>query len=439
MALFGRKKTADSSDSPVAVDEVVSAPVPTLARRSVEEERSFLLHHIGAMRPFGMQIHDVAGLTLCEDITSDLDLPLVTTARVAGYGVRGSDLVGASPEHPRSLFVVDSIEAGQAPGAPLMAGAAVEVAEGAIIPEGVDAVVAAHLGELGADGYVKIIAEVRLYENLRRAGSELADGTPLLSAGAVLTPRSVAVLAEVGIDKVLVRPRPRVVVLTLGDDLVAPGQPLTEPFQRYDSATAIIAAAARADGGTVFPLGIVAGDPASLREKIADQQIRADLIIVIGGSDVVRDVAEGMGDLDDAIVALNGESRVGFTALGPDRTPMIILPGGAVSAYVAYQAFVRPVINKLNEADPLAAERVEGRLAERLEADEAPTQYLPGVRDAHGVVRLVGSVDSRLAWDLARANVLVIIPSGWAGADAGSTVECIVLDDAHDQGTDSRS
>lgn len=438
MALFGRKKTAEHSDSPVAVNEVVSAPAPTISHRSVEAQRTFLLDRIGAMRPFGMKIHDVSGLTLCEDITSDLDLPLVTTARVSGYGVRGSDLVGASPEHPRSVFVVDSIDAGQEPGAPLVAGAAVLVEEGAIVPEGVDAVVAAHLGDLGADGYVRIVAESRLYENLRRAGSELADGTPLLRAGEVLTPRSVAVLAEVGIDKVLVRPRPRIVVLTLGDGLVAPGQPLTAPFQCYDSATAVVAAAARADGSTVFSLGIVAGDVATLRETISDQQIRADLIIVIGGGDLVREVADGMGEFDDAIVALNGQSRFGFAALGHERTPMIVLPSGVVSAYVGYQAFVRPVINRLNEADPLSGTRVEGRLADQLDGAEGTTQYLPGVRDAAGVVRVVGAPDSELAWDLARANVLVIIPSSWAGADAGSTVECIVLDDAHGQGRDSR-
>ncbi|MBK8461871.1 MAG: hypothetical protein IPL36_02055 [Nigerium sp.] len=146
---------------------------------------------MNALRPFGMQIWDVPGLVLCEDIVSDLDLPLVTTARVAGWGVRGSDLVGARPGAARRLYVVDSISVSDGVGRPLVSGAAVEIEKGAIVPEGIDAVLPAAQGALGSDGYVEIETEVRLYQNLRLAGSELADGTPLLRAGELLTPRSV--------------------------------------------------------------------------------------------------------------------------------------------------------------------------------------------------------------------------------------------------------
>jgi len=437
MPLFGRKKDDPRPATPEAPEDAAPQgepePAPTVTRRTLAEQRAYLLDKVEPMRPFGMQIWDVPGLTLCEDITSDLDLPLVTTARVAGYGVRGSDLVGATPERPRTVYVVDSISAGEAPGAPLVAGAAVRVEEGAIVPEGVDAVVPLEDAEAGADGFVRIGREVRLYQHLRRAGSELADGTPLLRSGDVLTPRSVAVLAEVGLDKVLVRPRPRLVVFTVGETLVAPGQPLTRPDQRYDSATALITAAARADGATVYPLGIVAGDDAAIRQTIADQLIRADLIVAVGGGDLVREVAEGMGEFDEAIVAVNGESRYGFVALGEERTPMVVLPPGVVSAYVGYQALVRPVVNKLNDEDPDAVARVEGFVGEELMAVEGVTQYVPAVRAEDGNVRPVASADSELAWDLARANVLMIVPAGWGGVAPGSRVECLVLDDARGQ------
>ncbi len=441
MALFGRKKTADPSVATLPAGGQAVEPEPAVAatpRRSLEEQRTFLLSKVGAMRPFGMQIWDVPGLTLCEDITSDLDLPLVTTARVAGYGVRASDLVGATVERPKALYVVDSIAAGEAPGPALMAGAAVRVEEGAIIPEGADAVVPAADCWAGEDNYVHVGTEVRLYQNLRRAGSELSDGTPLLRAGEVLTPRSVAVLAEVGLDKVLVRPRPRVVVLTVGASLVAPGQPLTRPQQRYDSATALLTAAARADGATVYPLGIVPSDAALVRRAITEQQIRADLIIVVGGGELIREVADGMGDLDEAVVTVNGESRYGFASLGDERTPMLILPAGVVSAYVGYHAFVRPVINQLNEEDPLAATRVEGVVPEEFQAAAGSTQYVPAIRAEDGTVTPVAGTDSELAWDLARANVLMVVPEHWGGVAAGSRVECIVLDDAHTQADQPR-
>lgn len=427
MALFGRKKDG-AADAPVVLepeDAPVEAPV---TRRSLDEQRAFLLDRVAPLRPFGMQILDVPGLTLCEDITSDLDLPLVTTARVAGWGVRGSDLVGASLANPRSLYVVDSIAEGQAAGAPLVAGAAVQVAEGAILPDGVDAVVPADQADLAGD-HVVVPREVRLYENLRRAGSELADGTPLLSAGDVLTPRSVAVLAEVGLDKVLVRPRPRVVVLTVGDSLVAPGQALTRPQQRYDATTALITAAARADGATVYPLGIVAADDRDIRRAIADQQIRADLIVVAGGGDRTRAVVRRLGTYDEADVTLNRGERYAFVQVGDGQVPLIVLPGGAVSAYVGYHAFVRPVINRLNDIDPMAATRVEGVVIEALPATEGVTEFVPAFRDVLGRVRPVSDAGSELAFDLARANVLMVVPESWSGVAEGSRVECIVLDD----------
>ena len=438
MALFGRKNTSDAGAPDAATPAQPATPAPQLTRRTVEEQRGFLLDQVSALRPFGMKIFDVPGLTLCEDITSDLDLPLVTTSRVTGWGVRGSDLVGATPEHPKTLYVVDAIAAGDAPGAPLVAGAAVRIEEGAMVPEGVDAIVPRDRGTEGDDDTVIIDGETRLFENLRRAGSELADGTPLLRAGDILTPRSVAVLAEVGLDKVLVRPKPRVVVFTVGNGLVAPGEALTSPAQRYDAATSLITAAARADGATVYPLGIIASEAREIRQTIADQQVRADLIVVVGGGEQLREVADGMGELDEAEVALNRSSRFGFAALGDERTPMVILPSGVVSAYVGYHAFVRPVINKLNETDPLAAPRVEGRVAETFAAAEGVTQYIPALRDADGSVRAVAGADSELAWDLARANVLMVVPESWGGAEAGSTVECIVLDDAGTQDVDSR-
>ena len=427
--MFGRN-ASDAATDESGVTTVAPAPVPQVTRRSLDQERAFLLERVSALRPFGMQIWDVPGLVLCEDIVSDLDLPLVTTARVAGWGVRGSDLVGARADAPRRLYMVDSISLSDGVGRPLVSGAAIEIEKGAIVPEGVDAVLPAAQGRLGSDGYVEIATEVRLYQNLRMAGSELADGTPLLRSGEVLTPRSVGVLAEVGLDKVLARPRPRVVVFTVGETLVAPGMALTAPQQRYDAATALITAAARADGATVYPLGIVASSVDVVRQTVADQQIRADLIVVVGGGDLVREVVGALGQVDEADVAVNGEARVTYVGLGDERTPLLILPSGIVSAYAVYHALVRPVINKLNDVDPLQVGRVEGRLAEALDSALGVTHFVPAILDADGVVHAVATADSELAWDLARANVLAVIPEAWDGAIAGSVVECIVLDDA---------
>lgn len=425
-----------STDAVEGDDRSVSTPFarPSGTPRSLEHERDFLLDRVAPMRPFAMQILDVPGLVLCEDIVSDLDLPLVTTARVDGYGVRGSDLVGATPDRPASLYLVGTLRAADDPGRPLVAGAAVQVEAGAIVPEGVDAVVPLSAGALGEDDVVLIGTETRLFQNLRRAGSELADGTPLLRAGEVLTPRSVAVLAEVGLDKVMVRPRPRVVVFTVGETLVEPGQALTAPQQRYDATTALVTAAARADGATVYPLGVISADADAVRRVVNDQQIRADLIVAIGGSGFVTGLT-GARDVDEALVGLNGQAPIVTASLGEGRTPLVTLPSGVVSAYVAYLALVRPLVNKLNQVDPLAGGRVSGRLTAPVESELGVTHYVPATRDASGAVTPVAASDSQLAWDLARADVLAIIPADWDGAIVGSEIECVVLGD----GTESEA
>lgn len=426
MASFAPSPT-DGATSPAA--SPFARPTGTV--RSLEQERAFLLEKVRPMRPFAMQILDVPGLKLCEDIISDLDLPLVTTARIDGYGVRGSDLVGATPANPAKLYLVDTIRAADGPRRPLVAGAAVRVEAGAIMPEGVDAVVPLSAGTPGEDDEVLISTETRLFQNVRRAGSELADGTPLLRTGDVLTPRSVAVLAEVGLDKVMVRPRPRVVVFTVGETLMEPGRALTAPQQRYDATTALITAAARADGATVYPLGVIPADAQAVRSVVNDQQIRADLIVAIGGSGFVSSLA-GARDIDAALVGLNGAAPIVYASLGDGKSALVTLPAGVVSSYVAYLALVRPLVNKLNEVDRPTGERVNGTLAEPVASELGVTHYVPATRDASGMVTPIAASDSQLAWDLARATVLAIIPADWDGAKAKSKVECIVLSDGSD-------
>lgn len=428
MALFGRNATDVVPDEPHE-PELVPVPVAEPIRRSLQEQRAFLLDRVKPVRPTALPIGEVTGLELCEDISADLDLPLVTTARIAGWGVRGSDLIGARPGEPRRLFLIDSVSVSDGFGLPLVEGATVAIEKGAIVPDGVDSVIPSAQGVVAADGYVDIESDARLYENLRAAGSELSDGTPLMRAGETLTPRSVAVLAEVGLDKVLARRRPRVVVFTVGDTLVVPGLPLTSAHQRYDAAAALVAGAARADHASVDSLGIVESTLDAVRQALTEQA-GADLILAVGGGDLVREAAADLGVVDDAAVAFNGETRVGHVTLGGRRSSLLILPAGVVSAYVSYHALVRPMLGKLSAADPSGAPRVEGWLAHELPSAEGTTDFIPAVRDADGGIRAVTQTDSELAWDLARANVLAIIPESWGGAASGSQLECIVLDDA---------
>lgn len=428
MALFGRKKNPDDHADGTPQVELLDSGV-VIPRRSVHEQREFLLSQVPPLRPFGMSIWDAVGLTLCEDIASDLNLPLVTTSKAAGFALRASDVVGASPQRPATLFVVDSIAEGDAPGPALPSGAAVEVAEGAIVPEGVDAVVPYSDSQVEGER-VHVVAEARLHQFLRIAGSELSEGAELVGEGATLNPRSIATLAEVGYDKVLVRPRPRVVVIAVGDHLVAPGVPLTSPAQRYDASTALLSSYASADKASVFPLGVISAG--SLRQTLFDQLTRADLVLVVGGGEAAADAVRELGVLDQADVPINGTDRYGF-ALLEDRVPTILLPGGVVSACVGYLLFVQPVIARLNDAPIPAAPTTSGRLLEGLDSVEGVTEYVPAVRDASGNVTPVAGRGAELAYDLVRANVLAVIPDFWSDANPGSEVQCLLLTDS-DQG-----
>ena len=159
-------------------------------------------------------------------------------------------------------------------------------------------------------------------------------------------------LAGIGLAKVLVRPRPRVVVISTGSELVEPGQALSNEQQIFDSNSYLLAAAAKAAGAQVFHVGQVGDDAKLLKETISDALIRADLILTSGGIsqgdyDIVKAVMPELGECDFVQVAMQPGKPQGFGLIGDDRIPMIMVPGNPVSSFVSFEAFVRPVIRKL--------------------------------------------------------------------------------------------
>ena len=194
-------------------------------------------------------------------------------------------------------------------------------------------------------------------------------------------------LAGIGLDKVLVRPRPRVVVISTGSELVDPGLALSTEQQIFDSNSYMLAAAAKAAGAQVFRVGRVGDDADELKQLINDQLIRADLILTTGGVsqgdfDIVKAVMPELGECDFAQVAMQPGKPQGFGLIGDDRIPMIMLPGNPVSAFVSFEAFVRPVIRKLMGVRPYV------RTAVKCQAAHAMTS-IPGRRQlARGIVSL---------------------------------------------------
>lgn len=430
--MFGRSKEDSAPGSPAA-PAPERLPNPPAADgwgyRSLADHRDYLLSLVPSLPPFGVGLLDAWGLTLCESIVSDLDLPTFTGARVDGWAVRGSNLVGASLERPVVLPVVDSIEAGGFRGAPLTPGTAVRVQAGAPVPEGADAVVALADGADLPGEQVEFVAEAVFHQNLNLAGSHVADGDPLLSSGTRLDARAIGLLAEVGLDKVLARPRPRVVVLTTGADLVAPGLPLTRLTHSYDATTSLIAAAARADGAQVFPIGIVEDDAKALRTALSEQLHRADLLLIVGEpSDALLRVLSSLGATDVCEVAMTPGGIQVFALVGDEKTPVLVLPPGAVPAYVTYQVFGRTLIRRLAGTDPLER-RIELRPATvPVESDPHQTRFLLASVAPRGVTPEL-SVEDPGAVELTRANALVVVPAGGEPIAAHADATCWLLDE----------
>ncbi len=428
MALFGRKKNSPEPDAePIAQASAVEEQ--QLTRRTPAEHLASVLDGVRPMRPFGMGVNDVSGLTLCEDISSDIDVPMVTTARVEGYGVRAANIVGATPRRPIDLRLVGLVDRRDTlPSEAVAPGACVLVAEGAPVPKGVDAVVP--LGDAEQSGrIVSFPVEARLRQNLRMRGSDLADGERLLPAGTILDARAIALLAEVGLDKVLVRPRPRVVVFSVGPGLVAPGMPITSLNQRYASGTALIAAAARTDGATVYPLEIVGRDAAALKRTITDQAIRADAIVVLtqGEPDaiLVAEVLEAAGTVEFAHVTMNAGSAQASGRIGEEQVPVLVFPADAVTAFACYHVYVRPLLDRL-AARETVAEPCRASVTEGVRAAMSGKRYLPAFADDAGI-RPLSSAGSELAYDLVKANALLIVPQGEELA-VGAEAEYVCLD-----------
>ena len=428
MALFGRKKRTRTEPEEVAPEAATPEPEP-VRPRTIAEHREFLLGQVRPLRPFGVGVLEAYGHTLCETIDADLELPTYTSATVAGYGVRLADVTGASASSPVVLPVVDTLDSPLYRGAPLTPRTAVRVSAGAPLPDGVDVVVGLADTDRGADE-VAILVEPTLLANLRLAGSDIADGTRLLRSGEVLSVGAIGMLAEAGLDKVLVRPRPRIVVATVGRDLVAPGNPLTSRAQRYDATTLLLAAAARADGAQVYPVGALGEERAPLARVLSDQLIRADLIVLaaeLSEDGAVPAVLGELGRFEGVEIAMHPGGRQGFAQIGDDATPVLVVPQGTVAAFVSYHAFVRPLIRRLAGKEQSDSRMVALPARTRLGSDLGVTELIPITLSERGA-EVCGDPERELAFDLARADGLAVIDAHVDAIAANQDVECWVFD-----------
>ncbi len=401
--------------------------------RSVDEHLASVLAGIGSMSPIEMALLDSQGLLLAENVVTEVPLPGFDNSAMDGYAVRAVDTRAASPDNPVQLPVTGDVVAGTKSRSGMGPGLSVRIMTGAPIPAGADAVIPLERTDRGV-AKVTISEPVLSGECIRRAGEDLAAGAPALSAGAAIGPQQIALLAAVGRDRVLVRPRPRVIVLSTGSELIEVGQ---QPGfgEVPDANSYLIAAAARDAGADAYRLGIVPDDHSKLLDVLESQLLRADVLITTGGVsmgafDVVKQALTEMGTVDFVRVAMQPGRPQGFGFLG-DHVPIFCLPGNPVSALVSFEIFARPAIRKLLGKRQLQRATVQAMAIERVESPVGIRQYRRGVlhREANGAysVSFVGGPGSHLIASMASANCLVVIDEDVSEVVAGSRVTVIPL------------
>jgi molybdopterin molybdotransferase len=352
-----------------------------------------------------------------------------------GYAVRLADVAAASEVTPVTLPVVGDVAAGTGSGISVQPGFCARIMTGAPIPPGADAIVQLEWTDGGVRSVV-IHRAPQPGQHIRRAGEDLAAGALVLPTGSHLGAAQIGLIAAAGRASALCRPRPRVVIVSTGSELIEVGETPTHG-QLFDSNSHMLTAACREGGAIAYRVGLVRDDPALLLETLEDHLIRADMLLTTGGVsvgayDVVKEVLSRLGTVSFDKVAMQPGMPQGFGTLGAERIPIFTLPGNPVSAMVSFEVFVRPALRRMLGADVLLRPQVTAEATEPLTSTQGKRSFLRGIveRAADGrlLARSAGGQGSHQLTALAACNALLVVPEDQARVEVGSRVLALLLE-----------
>jgi molybdopterin molybdotransferase len=397
--------------------------------RTVEEHQAVVAALLPALPEEHLPVTAAHGRVLARDVHAAVSLPAFDNSAMDGYAVRWVEVATAA-ESPVRLPVAEDIPAGRGDVVPLAPGTAHRIMTGAPLPPGADVVVPVELTDGGTD-VVEIRGTPAAGSHLRAAGEDIAAGAVALTGGSALGAAQLGLAAAVGLTVLPVRRRPRVLVLSTGSELVAPGQPL-QPGQIYESNSLLLAAAVEDAGGEARRLHFVPDDVDQFLATVRAELATADLLITSGGVsagayEVVKDAFRGLGTVDFVKVPMQPGGPQGAGTV--DGVPVVTLPGNPVSAFVSFEVFVRPALRRaLGHAAPDRL-RAPARLTGPLRSPAGRRQFLRGRYD-NGEVSQVGGPGSHLVAHLARANCLVVVPQDVTELPAGAEVDVVLIEGA---------
>jgi molybdenum cofactor synthesis domain-containing protein len=391
-----------------------------------------ILAAVDRLDPVELALRDAHGLVLAATVATDEDVPPFANTAMDGYAVRAADTAGASADAPVRLRVVDELAAGRAPEIPVGAGEAIRIMTGAPMPSGADAVVMVERTRNAAADRVDIEAEVAAGQHVRAAGGDLHAGQTVFEAGTVLSGAAIGVLASVGAARVRVHPRPRVGVLSTGDELVESG-PLG-PGKIRDSNRPMLIGLVREAGLEPVDLGCAVDDEAKIIATLEDAFDRCDAVLTSGGVsvgdyDYVKAALERFGALEWRQVAIKPAKPLAFGVV--KGVPVFGLPGNPVSSLVSFELFARPALLQMAGRERRFRPEVLATAEHALSRHRDGKLHLDRVRvrwsgDGY-VASRTGDQASNVLSATAAANGFALLDDG-EGVAAGDTVRVMLVD-----------
>ncbi len=324
---------------------------------------------------------DALGCALAQDVMAPVDVPPFDRANVDGFAVRSADLASVSETAPVRLTLTGEVIAcGVAPVKPVLSGTATSIATGGPVPRGADAVVMVEHTQPVGHRAIEVRRAASPGQHVSYAGSDIARGEALLRAGSMIGSREIGILAACGIAQVPVARRPRVAVLSTGDELVQPGQPL-RPAAIYDTNGTIVTAAIVENGGEARFLGAIPDDEPQLESAMRQALADHDMLVLSGGT------SKGAGDVSHRVIARLGSPGIVAhgIALKPgkplclavcDGKPVIILPGFPTSAMFTFHDMIVPVLRRMAGLPPRSDAKVTAKIPVRIASELGRTEFV---------------------------------------------------------------
>ncbi|HEV8623493.1 MAG TPA: gephyrin-like molybdotransferase Glp [Acidimicrobiia bacterium] len=401
----------------------------------LEEAQNRILATVPRLPSATVALADALGLVTVEDLAATEPIPPFANTGVDGYAVRAADTAGATPESPVRLRVVDELPAGKAPTVPVGPGEAIRIMTGAPAPDGADAIVMVEDTAVEGGDVVAIRKEARPGDHVRPAGGDLNVGDPAFAAGSLLGPAHLGVVASLGQPTVSVVRRARVAVISTGDELVPPGEPMTIG-QIRDSNRPMLMALVAQTGCEAVDFGIGVDDEAVIIERLEKAAASCDAVVTSGGVsmgdyDIIKIVLRRIAEMNWWQVAIRPAKPLAFGMLS--GVPIFGLPGNPVSSHVSFELFARPALlqmmghsRRFRPVTPAVAahdmrRRVDGKLhldRVTLRRDEESAQLMAAS---------AGGQASNVLSAMAHSDGLVLLPDG-DGVAAGQTVDVMRLD-----------